>query len=90
MTDEQIKALAEKTKKEKYCKKHCEKGTCSDLCPIIDTIECRACQDEAYTRAFIDGFKAALDVLIEELKIKKNTMKNINLIPIILCRRSVL
>lgn len=59
MTDEEIKALAEKTKKEKYCKLYCEKpNLCSDLCPICDIVDCLHCEDTIYKMAFLDGFKA--------------------------------
>lgn len=62
MTDKEIKALAEKTKKEKYCKLYCEKHElCSDLCPIADIVDCLHCEDTIYKMAFLDGFKAAME-----------------------------
>lgn len=61
MTDEEIIALAEKTKKEKYCKQHqyIEDGyPCCGDCPI--TYEGYECTD-LYSIPFLDGFKAAYD-----------------------------
>lgn len=61
MTDEEIITLAEKTKKEQYCKQHqyIEDGCpwCGD-CPI--TYEGYEC-DDLYSIPFLDGFKAAME-----------------------------
>lgn len=60
MTDEEIKQIAEKTKKEKYCFKF-RNGEleCGD-CPI--TYEGYPCSED-YVLPFIDGFKVALGLL---------------------------
>lgn len=56
MTDEEIKQLAEKTKKEKYCPKfYIGEDDCSN-CPI--TYEGYPCSDD-YVLPFVDGFKVA-------------------------------
>lgn len=67
MTDEEIIALAEKTKKGKYCKLYCEKHElCSDLCPIADIVDCLHCEDTIYKMAFLDGFKAGYKIGFDE------------------------
>ena len=65
MTDEEIIALAEKTKKEKYCKKYLRDSTekpykCDLDCPF--NYDGMNCEDE-YETAFLDGFKAAYNIL---------------------------
>jgi hypothetical protein len=66
MTDEEIITLAEKTKKEKYCKRHqcIEDGFpwCND-CPI--TYEGYECTD-LYSIPFLDGFKAAMNEIVKD------------------------
>jgi hypothetical protein len=60
MTDEEIIKLAEKTKKEKYCKRYLRDSTekpyiCDLDCPF--NYDGMNCEDE-YEIAFVDGFKA--------------------------------
>lgn len=62
MTDEEIIALAEKTKKEKYCKRYLRDSTekpyeCDLDCPF--NYDGMNCEDE-YEIAFAEGFKAAM------------------------------
>lgn len=66
MTDEEIIALAEKTKKEKYCKKYLRDSTekpyeCDLDCPF--NYDGMNCEDE-YETAFADGFKAAMEYIL--------------------------
>lgn len=63
MTDKEIRELAEKTKKEKYCKLY----ECSDFCPILDIVDALHCENKIYEMAFLDGFKAAMEHLKNEL-----------------------
>ena len=65
MTDEKIIELAEKTKKEKYCKRYLRDSTekpflCDIDCPF--TYEGFNCEDE-YETAFLNGFKAAMEYI---------------------------
>lgn len=63
MTDKEIRELAEKTRKEKYCKQHqyIEDGyPCCGDCPI--TYEGYECTD-LYSIPFLDGFKAATEYI---------------------------
>lgn len=68
MTDEEIKALAEKTKEEKYCK-FCEEPAVYDCsneceCPILYFEDCHTtCGDTIYEQGFLDGFKAAMEYI---------------------------
>lgn len=68
MTDEEIIALAEKTKKEKYCKKYLRDSTekpyeCDLDCPF--NYDGMNCEDE-YETAFLDGFKAGYKIGFNE------------------------
>ena len=66
MTDEEIIALAEKTRNEKYCTQNtvcvCEKPAiynCDSECPIAYCDDCTTlCGDTIYEQGFLDGFKA--------------------------------
>lgn len=74
MTDEKIIALAEKTKKEKYCKMYLRDSTekpyeCDLDCPF--NYDGMNCEDE-YETAFLDGFKAAMEYFNQIIK-KLNT-----------------
>lgn len=65
MTDEEILALAEKTKKEKYCKRYLRDSTekpyeCDLDCPF--NYDGMNCEDE-HEIAFLDGFKAAMELV---------------------------
>lgn len=76
MTDEEIKEIAKKTMKEKYCNKYNSGHTddsylCEDnRCPLYNEIDgyYDHCIGLYYDTAFIDGYKAAFDVLIEKIK----------------------
>lgn len=61
MTDEEIIALAEKTRKEKYCDKYYGENSCG-TCPLQfdDETGLYCIQDtfNTYTISFLDGFKA--------------------------------
>jgi hypothetical protein len=85
MTDEEIIALAEKTKKEKYCDKYnngntdyfCRDSTCEEKhCPLFYGVDgyydcCIDCEDY-YKDLFLDGFKAAMEYFNQIIK-KLNT-----------------
>ena len=64
MTDEEIIELARQSKQSKFCQKYHKPWDCSG-CPI--TYEGYSCADK-YEIGFCDGYKAALDVLIEKIK----------------------
>jgi hypothetical protein len=69
MNDEEITELAEKVKKEKYCSLY-EKEHCKN-CPLLQTgdgFQWCIDEDNQYKIPFIDGYKAAFDVLIEKIK----------------------
>ena len=81
MTDEEIKKLSEKTRKEKYCSKFCYKnppknaeypclreGFCYPECPVTYYDEDIICETNIYGTGFVDGYKAAFDKLIEKIK----------------------
>ena len=70
MTDEEIIALAEKTKKEKYCDKF---NNCWE-CPLFAQYgQISECSDSEYRgsfykKIFLDGFKEAMIKFQEEIK----------------------
>ena len=76
MTDEEIKEIAKKTMKEKYCNKYNRGNTddsylCEDnKCPLYNEIDgyYDSCIGLYYDNGFVDGYKAAFDVLIEKIK----------------------
>lgn len=69
MTDEEIIKLAEKTRKEKYCPQYTEYFggraiDCSTQCPVAYCDDCNTlCGDTIYEQGFLDGFKAAYNML---------------------------
>jgi hypothetical protein len=70
MTDEEIIALAENTKKEKYCKKYLRDSTekpyeCDLDCPF--NYDGMNCEDE-YEIAFAEGFKAAMEYIARSIR----------------------
>lgn len=69
MTDEEIKQLALETMARKYCDKiEKNKKTC-DECTFCQNGDGRIwCIKYEYQMAFIDGYKAAFDVLIDKIK----------------------
>jgi len=75
MTDEQIRALAEKTRESKYCTQNtvcvCEKPAiydCDSECPIAYCDDCTTlCGDMIYEQGFLDGFKAALNEMCKDV-----------------------
>lgn len=65
MTDEEIIALAEKTRKEKYCDKYrAIISGCKSECPFSNGYDygCNVAYSE-YQQAFLDGFKSATEYL---------------------------
>lgn len=81
MTDEEITELAEKVKKEKYCDKYnngCDNfydihiHSCEEKqCPLfhgIDGYYDYCIGDNGYDIGFLDGYKAAFDVIIGKTK----------------------
>lgn len=72
MTDREIRELAERTRKEKYCKMYCDGhdlryDSCSDFCPILDIVDALHCENKIYEMAFLDGFKAALNEICKDV-----------------------
>lgn len=64
MTDEEITELARQSKQSKFCDKYKEPWICHK-CPIAhDGYTCSS----DYEDGFVDGYKAAFDVLIEKIK----------------------
>lgn len=67
MSDEEIIELAEKVKKQKYCPKYrvCGIYECHISCPnsYVDDILGVVCSDTSYDAGFLDGFKAAYNIL---------------------------
>lgn len=72
MTDEEIIALAQKTREEKYCPQYSEClfdyrddiYDCSCGCPVSYADDCNInCGDTIYEQGFLDGFKAAMEYL---------------------------
>ena len=76
MTDEEIKKLSKKTRKEKYCNKYnngetdCSCSCENNECPLFVGIDgwYDFCAEEKHGIGFIDGYKAAFDKLIEKIK----------------------
>lgn len=81
MTDEEIKKLSKKTREDKHCSRFCYKkkpknaeypalreGYCYPACPVTYYDEDIVCETDIYDTGFIDGYKAAFDVLIEKIK----------------------
>ena len=74
MTDEEIIALAENTRKEKYCTQNtvcvCERPAiydCDSECPIAYCDDCTTlCGDSIYEQGFLDGFKAGYKIGFDE------------------------
>lgn len=72
MTDEEIIALAEKTKKQKYCPEYrvclCGIYECHISCPnsYVDDILGVVCGDTIYETGFLDGFKAAMNEIVKD------------------------
>lgn len=68
MTDEKIRALAEKTKKEKYCDKYrAIISGCKSECPFSNGYDygCNVAYSE-YQQAFLDGFRAGYKIRFDE------------------------
>lgn len=71
MTNREIRELAERTRKEKYCKMYCDGhdlryDSCSDFCPILDIVDALHCENKIYEMAFLDGFKAAMNEIVKD------------------------
>ncbi len=77
MTDEEIKVLAEKTRKEKYCN-FCEEPAIYDCsneceCPILCFEDYHTtCGYTIYEQGFLNGFNAAIEYFNQIIK-KLNT-----------------
>lgn len=80
MTDEEIKVLAEKTKKEKYCLKF---NNCWE-CPLFKQYgQSSECLDSKYrgsfyTKIFLDGFKAAMELVKNRVAVIRSLYDNNN------------
>lgn len=64
MTDKEIIELAKETLKEKYCKLYRGDGCpCEESCPLLDIVDVLHCEETIYITAFLDGFKAAMELV---------------------------
>lgn len=68
MTDEEIKALAEKTREEKYCKKYIYKERGKQYCSLdcVFSDGNYGCRPQEYYTSFLDGFKAGYKIGFDE------------------------
>ena len=62
--NEEIIKLSEETRKNKTTE---QEVFCED-CPLFSCEESEECKNKAYTQGFLDGYKAAFDVLINKIK----------------------
>lgn len=81
MTDEEIKKLSLKTRKNKYCSVFCYKqkpegaeypclreGFCHPECPLTYYDDDIVCETDIYDTGFVDGYKAALAQINAKIK----------------------